>query len=176
LICLQRHAALPVFVGLSWYVVGQASSPIAEEYVTRHVLPLFDGLAAKSKIPFFVLAIGFLFTHFTKIPVYVAQSNEGKGYDNKKPRDQQTRLKGWGARALASHVNAFEAFPAFAIAVIAAHVTQVPLGIQINLTVLWLLCRVAFTIFYIINIDALRSIVWFISTSTIAKLFLLAAK
>jgi len=149
---VARHIGLPVVAAIAYYTVLHASSSAAENFVATNILPLFDGIVVKSKIPFFILAIAFIFTHITKLPVYAAQSGEGRGYDNKKPRDQQTRLKGWGFRALSAYQNAFEAFPPFGIAVLAAHLAQVPIGVQINLTVLWLVCRIAYTFFYISNI------------------------
>ena len=54
----------------------------------------------------------------TKAPVALAQSKEGRGYDNRNPRVQQSRLTGFGARALAAHQNMIEAFPVFAAGVL----------------------------------------------------------
>ncbi len=41
--------------------------------------------------------------------------NKLDGYDNKHPREQQSKLTGFGARALAAHQNCFESLPAFYI-------------------------------------------------------------
>lgn len=51
-------------------------------------------------------------------PVARAMAEEGGGrYDNHHPRAQQARLTGFGARALAAHLNSIEAFPLFAAGV-----------------------------------------------------------
>ena len=47
-----------------------------------------------------------------KAPVVYFQ-NRDKGYDNRHPRAQQQRLTGAGARAVAGHYNAYEAFHLF---------------------------------------------------------------
>jgi len=164
-----------VIVGLgalAWFVITQATTPAADKFVTD----LIKDVTSPSKIPFFMVFVSFLITVLSKVPVLIAQSIEGKdGYDNKRPRDQQATLKGWGRRALAAHLNAFEAFPAFGLSVILAHITHVPLQVQINLTLLWGVCRVLYNIFYIVNIDALRTFVWFIAAFVDGRLFYLAA-
>jgi len=81
-----------------------------------------------------------------KAPVVFAMNKLG-GYDNNHPREQQSKLTGFGARALAAHQNAFESFIIFAPAVLLAIATH---HIGANITLL--------------AIDKLRSVVWFIST------------
>jgi len=162
---------------IAWAVVSQLANNVAyEEFITKVVLPLFDGFVAKDSIPFACIFFAFLITQLSKIPVLFAQSKEGKGYDNKKPRDQQSRLKGWGLRALSAHQNSFEAFPAFFAAVVVAHLNHVPVDVQTRLAVLWVICRLIYQITYILNIDVLRSFVWFITTAVDVKLFLLSIK
>lgn len=68
-----------------------------------------------------ILAI--LLPYFAKIPVAVAMNKEG-GYDNKLPREQQKKLTGLGARALAAHQNCFESLAVFAVALAVAFGTQ----------------------------------------------------
>ena len=72
-------------------------------------------------IPLFCILIGDVLPMVAKVPVAMAMKQEG-AYDNHLPREQQARLSGWGKRALAAHLNAFEAFPVFAAAVLVAHV------------------------------------------------------
>ena len=49
--------------------------------------------------------------YVSKIPVAIAMAKLDGRYDNHHPRAQQARLTGFGARALAAHQNAIEAFP-----------------------------------------------------------------
>jgi uncharacterized MAPEG superfamily protein len=48
----------------------------------------------------------------------------GPRYDNRNVREWQSRLTGMAQRAHAAHLNSFEAFPFFAVAVVAAVVAH----------------------------------------------------
>ena len=98
-----------------------------------------------------------------KGPVAMAMHRLG-GYNNHHPREQQSKLTGYGARALAAHQNAFESFILFAPAVLLAIATQ-HTGENIALLAIVHVCaRVAYNILYLMNIDKLRTLVWFIAT------------
>jgi uncharacterized MAPEG superfamily protein len=62
-------------------------------------------------IPFICIFIAFLLNLVSKGPVSIAMAKQPGGYDNSTTRDQQNRLGSWGRRALAAHLNGFEAFP-----------------------------------------------------------------
>jgi len=170
-----QHGGLVGIAAVCWFITTQATTPTANQFFNDVFVPLFDGIVQVEKIPFFMVFVSFVLTVLSKVPVYFAQSGEGKGYNNKAPREQQAKLKGWGQRALYAHMNTFEAFPAFCVAVILAHLGQVPLQVQINLTLFWLVNRILYTIFYIVNIDVLRSLVWFNATYAAGRLLYLAA-
>ena len=53
------------------------------------------------------LLIAMLLPYLAKGPVAIAMAKLG-GYDNSHPREQQSKLTGYGARAVAGHQNAFE--------------------------------------------------------------------
>lgn len=74
-----------VVVGaISWFITSFAASPEAVDQVSKLVLPFVkDFLPAQDKIPLYIVALAFVYTQLTKVPVYIAQANEGKGYDNK---------------------------------------------------------------------------------------------
>ncbi len=96
----------------------------------------------------------------TKAPVALAQSKEGRGYDNRNPRVQQTRLTGFGARALAAHQNMIEAFPIFAAGLLLALVAGVQgqwVGI---LAIVFVVARIVYSICYWADIHMLRSLSW----------------
>src|SRR4051812_45053902 len=73
-------------------------------------------------LPLFCVFIAFVLIYVPRVFVFRAQAKQPEGFDNKHPRDQQTRLPDWGRRAQAAHNNAFESFAPFAAAVLVAHV------------------------------------------------------
>ncbi|MDX1524744.1 MAG: MAPEG family protein [Pseudidiomarina maritima] len=95
-----------------------------------------------------------------KAPVVYFQ-NRDAGYDNRHPRAQQQRLTGAGARAVAGHYNAYEAFPLYATAILAVLTTNSVSDTNITLAVSYLGLRIAYHILYLANYDKLRSLVWF---------------
>jgi len=72
----------------------------------------------------FSLIVAALLPYIAKIPLAVAMHKAG-GYDTNHPREQQAKLKGFGARALAAHNNAFESLIVFASAILLAIATEV---------------------------------------------------
>lgn len=106
------------------------------------------------------LLIAGLLPILAKAPVVYFQ-NRDRGYDNKHPRAQQQRLIGIGARAVAGHYNAYEAFPLFAAAVLAVLATGQISSSAIQLSVAFVVLRVAYHVLYLLNADKLRSLVWF---------------
>ena len=95
-----------------------------------------------------------------KAPVVFFQ-NRANGYDNHHPRAQQSRLTGIGARAVAAHYNAYEAFPLYAAAVLANHASEQISPHATGLAVSFIVLRIAYNILYLLNWDKLRSLVWF---------------
>lgn len=106
------------------------------------------------------LLIAGLLPILAKAPVVYFQ-NRDRGYDNKHPRAQQQRLTGIGARAVAGHYNAYEAFPLFAAAVLATLATDSVSDRSMQLAVAFIVLRIAYHILYLLNADKLRSLVWF---------------
>lgn len=95
-----------------------------------------------------------------KAPVVYFQ-NRDNGYDNRHPRAQQSRLTGAGARAVAGHYNAFEAFPLFAAAVLVVIATDTVSAQSQYLAIGFVALRISYHILYLANWDKLRSLVWF---------------
>jgi uncharacterized MAPEG superfamily protein len=104
-----------------------------------------------------------LLPYLAKAPVAIAMSKLG-GYDNNHPRAQQTQLTGFGARALAAHQNAFESLIIFIPAVLLAIATNTITDSITVLAITHVIARVAYNIFYLLNIGLIRSIVWGIAT------------
>ena len=97
----------------------------------------------------------------------------GRGYTNCAPRDFLEKQVGWRKRAHWSQLNGFEAFPAFAAAVIIAHLRFADQTLIDNLAVTFVSVRILYVIFYIADKAALRSLVWFIGFLCMVTLFLI---
>ena len=98
------------------------------------------------------------------------------GFNNNKPRIFLNELKGWCQRANWAQANSFEAFPAFAAAIIIGSVvSNVEQNTLDALALLFVTCRLLHGIFYITDKATLRSIVWFIGISSWVSIFVLSA-
>ncbi|MGB0835303.1 MAG: MAPEG family protein [Psychrobium sp.] len=107
--------------------------------------------------------ISTLLPFLAKIPVALAMHRKG-GYDNRHPRQQQSQLTDFGARALAAHQNSFEALIIFGIAMATAMTTNTTNEVVIYLVVTHLVARVLYCVLYWFDINIIRSIVWGIGT------------
>jgi uncharacterized MAPEG superfamily protein len=124
-------------------------------------------------IPYLCIFIAFLLTLASKGPVAVAMAWQLGGYDNRNPRDQQAALEGWGRRAVAAHLNGFEAFPAFAAAVLVASLSGADPVWTARLAVLFVVARVLYIPLYIADAAMIRSLVWTVGFGATVGLFLL---
>lgn len=101
-----------------------------------------------------------------KAPVALAMKKLGggniAGYDNKLPRQQQKSLTGFGARCLAAHQNSFEALIMFTPALLVVIATKMANDHTVILVSGFTLCRIAYLFCYWLNVDKLRSLVWFL--------------
>jgi uncharacterized MAPEG superfamily protein len=84
----------------------------------------------------------------------------GERYDNRDPRAWLQRQPGWRARANSAQLNAFEAFPFFAAAVIVAQMLQAPQDRVDALAVIFVGARVAHLASYVADWHRARSIAW----------------
>ena len=123
-------------------------------------------------IPLFCILIGDVLPMVAKVPVAMAMKQEG-AYDNHLPREQQARLSGWGKRALAAHLNAFEAFPVFAAAVLVAHVGGGDATWATGLSAAWVVLRLAYNGLYLADLATPRSTVWGLAYACALGLFVL---
>lgn len=102
-----------------------------------------------------VLAAGLMPILFTGIAKAL-----GPRYDNAAPRQWQSGLQGAAQRAHAAHLNAFEAFPLFAAAVLAAQLHQAPADRLDLLALSFVVLRLLYGGCYIAGWATLRSLVW----------------
>lgn len=97
-------------------------------------------------------------------------------FDNANPRDWLAAREGMAKRAHAAHLNAFEAFPFFAAAVIVAHLLKAEQESVNFFAGAWLVFRVLYAVFYLANKPTLRSVVWTLAMLCTLTIFGLAAR
>lgn len=117
-----------------------------------------------------VFAAGF----FPYIATVIAKSGRS-GFDNRDPRGWLARQEGFHKRANSAQLNAFEAFPFFAAAVIIAHLLNGPQTLVDVLALVFVATRVLYLAFYLANQATLRSLVWFVGFGSVIAIFLVAA-
>ncbi|WP_339544064.1 MAPEG family protein [Pseudomonas sp. RA_35y_Pfl2_P32] len=104
-----------------------------------------------------------------------AIAKAGGGYrlrDNHDPRAFALTLDGFAKRAHAAQLNSFEITPAFAAAVIVAHLAGNAELVTINvLSVLFITSRLLYIICYLADWAILRSLVWFVGVGLIVSFF-----
>ncbi len=105
------------------------------------------------------LLFSIILPFISKIPVAYAM-HQLNGYDNQYPREQQDRLTGFGARALAAHKNSFESLIIFSAAIAVALSTSNIGPLIQNLAIVHVVARIAYHLFYLVNWDKSRSLVW----------------
>jgi len=99
----------------------------------------------------------------------------GPRYNNRRVREWQAQLTGPALRAHYAHLNAFEAFPFFAAAVLAAVITHADAARVAMLSIAFIVARVLHGLAYLADIAWARSLVWFAGLAcTIATLSLAA--
>jgi uncharacterized MAPEG superfamily protein len=98
------------------------------------------------------------------------------GYNNKDPRSWLARQDSYRVRnANAAHLNAFEAFPAFAAGVLMAQLAGVePARIDL-FAMLFVALRIAHGVFYLAALHGLRSLAWAAGFGCIVALMAQAA-
>ena len=92
--------------------------------------------------------------------------------DNHDPRDFLDSVDGVARRAHAAQMNSFEVMPAFAAAVIVAHLVGTAQLVTVNvLAVLFITSRLLYIICYLADWAMLRSLVWALGMALIASFF-----
>ena len=103
----------------------------------------------------------------------------GRGYgpaQNKEPRDFLATLQGFRKRAAAAQLNGFEVTPAFAAAVLTAQQIGTAQQATIDsLAIAFVVSRLVYTLCYVANWGALRSVVWFAGMAAVVALFAVSA-
>jgi uncharacterized MAPEG superfamily protein len=84
-----------------------------------------------------------------------------KNYDNAQPRAWIDKQEGVKRRAYYAHQNGLEAIPIFAAAVIIAHQMHAQQSTIDSLAIIFIITRVLYTLCYLYDKAALRSLMWF---------------
>lgn len=96
----------------------------------------------------------------------------GKGLSTKEFIDS---IEGWRKRSHWAQVNSFEIFPAFAAAVIIAHLVGAQQQHVDIIALCFLILRILYGIFYLANQTAMKTLTWFGSLVCIIGLFVISA-
>lgn len=96
------------------------------------------------------------------------------GYDAATPRTMFDKLPDYAKRATWAHQNAFESFGLYAAAALMAYVTQAESALVGWAAIAYLLARLLFPAFYILNIPIGRSLMFAIGSLCIGTLFVLS--
>jgi uncharacterized MAPEG superfamily protein len=91
------------------------------------------------------------------------------------PRGFDEGLSGWHRRAHLAQLNAFEAFPSFAAAVLIAHVVGTPQARLDAVAVAFVVFRLLHGAFYLADKPSLRSVSWQAGMLCIVLVFVFAA-
>ncbi|MBX8555178.1 MAPEG family protein [Pseudomonas cichorii] len=108
----------------------------------------------------------------------IAKIGSGR-YNNRHNRDPRSfldSLEGFPKRAHAAQLNSYEITPAFAAAVIIAHIAGNAQLVTIDvLAVLFITSRLLYIIFYVADLATMRSVVWLIGLAAIVGMFVASA-
>lgn len=95
---------------------------------------------------------------------------------NHDPRALLDNLSGLGRRANNAQLNSFEVAPAFAAAVIIAHLAGgAEQGLLDQLAIAFVISRVLYWLCYLADWAPVRSLVWFVGIGLIISLFVVSA-
>lgn len=105
----------------------------------------------------------------------IVASKWRRSYDNAAPRAGVDQLPSRQQRAYWAQLNAFEAFPLFAAAVIIAHLAGARQGTVDMLAMAFVGFRIAYTLAYIYDRPLLRSLLWCGGVLSVIGLFVAAS-
>lgn len=104
----------------------------------------------------------------------VAYGRQQVGYDISAPRAMFDKLPSYAQRATWAHQNAFESFMLFVAAALMAYVTGVNSSLATGAAIAYIIARLLYSVFYILNIPILRSLMFGIGSLSIGTLMVLS--
>lgn len=128
--------------------------------VSATLLYAIAAAAALVYLPFLIVALG-------RVKV---------GYDPATPRAMFDKLPDYAKRATWAHQNSFESFGLFTAAALMAYVTKVNNPLAGQVAIAYVVARFLFSVFYILNVPLMRSLMFGIGTTGIIILMGLSLK
>ena len=126
-------------------------------------------------VPYICLLYAFGLIYLPRFgPVAAAMAKLPGGYDNNDPRTQAQSLEGRGRRAYNAHMNGFEAFAPFAIALLVAMIASSHFDLVCYLAIGFCVVRTVYIVAYLGDLASLRSGMWTLGLLVIGALFVLA--
>ncbi len=104
----------------------------------------------------------------------VAYGRAKVGFDMSAPRAMFDKLPPYAQRATWAHQNCFESFMIYGAAALMAYVTGVDSRLALYAAIAYVIARVLFSLFYILNIPILRSLMFGVGSASITTLFILS--
>jgi uncharacterized MAPEG superfamily protein len=105
------------------------------------------------------------------VTVGIAKALGGQ-YDNSDPRGRAASYEGLARRAHAAHLNGFESFPLFAVAVLVAEMKGGPRGMVDGLAMAFVMARFGYVACYLMDKPSLRSLLWAVAFFSAIGIFL----
>jgi uncharacterized MAPEG superfamily protein len=98
------------------------------------------------------------------------------GYDMSAPRDMISNLPAYAKRATWAHENSFESFILFAPAALMAYITGQDSAIALGAAIAYLIARLAYSLFYILDWPRWRSLMFAIGSTSTFILFVISCR
>ena len=95
----------------------------------------------------------------------------GKAFNNRRPREWLAQQQGYRLRANAAQANSWEALAIFGFALLAAYQRTAPSSTIDVLSVVFVVSRLLFLLFYLADIHLARTAVWFVGFAASLALF-----
>jgi uncharacterized MAPEG superfamily protein len=126
-------------------------------------------------VPYICLAYAFLLIYVPRLgPVSLAMAKLPGGYNNNDPRSQAQQLEGAGRRAYNAHMNGFEAYAPFAVALLVAAGSSAHFNLVCYLGIAFCVIRTLYIVAYLGDQASLRSALWTLGMMIVGTLFVLA--
>lgn len=120
----------------------------------------------------YCIVIAFLLIYLPFLVVVYARLSIG--YDYYAPRTMFEKLPPYAQRATWAHQNSFETFMIFAVAALMAYVSGVDSPTAVWAALTFITVRLFYSVFYILNIPILRSLMYAIGLACSCTLFVLS--
>lgn len=170
LIAAKSQIDLPLFrVSKAKFRGSQAYSSKIEQHLNWIIKRAMNLTFSPSQILLYGIAIAAGLVYFPYIAV--AFGRMSIGYDMNSPRAMFDRLPDYAKRATWAHQNSFETFALFAAAALTAYVSNVASDKTSLYVLVFLVSRLLFSVFYILDLPWLRSPMWGVSMFCIGSLF-----